>query len=136
MRLSVPPGKIRATDVRVGRGPIHRFMAGCHPVGGNARAMEGDVAQEQASDPVERPAHYRKAKSQILEIIEAYNLGFHLGNAVKYICRAGHKDPKTYEQDLRKALFYLQRKLDLMDGTAGNPDDTLRPRVHVARVNA
>jgi hypothetical protein len=51
--------------------------------------------------------HYRKLKIQPLEVIEAWNLGFHLGNVVKYIARAKLKGQE--KEDLEKALFYLKR---------------------------
>jgi hypothetical protein len=38
-------------------------------------------------------------------------LGFHLGNAVKYIARAGKKDPNRLREDLEKARWYLDRAL-------------------------
>lgn len=91
------------------------------------------MSDAAASDAVERPAHYRLAKTQVIEMIEAYELGYHLGNVVKYVFRAGVKDPTTYVQDLKKALFYLQRKIDLLEGKAVDPEDTLRPRVCTVR---
>lgn len=45
-------------------------------------------------------------------MIEAWDLGFHLGNVVKYLARAGKKGP--YLEDLRKARFYLDRKIELL----------------------
>lgn len=43
-------------------------------------------------------------------------LGFNLGNCVKYIARAGKKDPETHVQDLEKAQFYLAYDLSLLKG--------------------
>lgn len=54
--------------------------------------------------------HYRKLFPEPLEVIESWKLGFHLGNAVKYIARSLYKG--TEKQDLEKAIFYLQRKLN------------------------
>ena len=45
-------------------------------------------------------------------MIEAWGLGFHTGNAVKYIARAGKKDPSTEIEDLKKAYWYLSRAAD------------------------
>lgn len=62
-------------------------------------------------DPVTSPAHYKTdAGMEAVDVMEAFNLGLHLGNAVKYILRAGKKD--DYAQDLRKAIWWLQREVD------------------------
>ena len=61
------------------------------------------------NDPVNRPAHYCVNGFEVIDIIEAYELNFPLGNAVKYILRAGKKD--NYKQDLEKAVWYLQREI-------------------------
>jgi hypothetical protein len=53
--------------------------------------------------------HYRKLSPEPITIIEAWGLGFHLGNALKYIARSPYKGSE--KQDLEKAIFYLQRKL-------------------------
>lgn len=60
-------------------------------------------------DPVNNPAHYTDGKIEVIDFIEDKNLGFHLGNAVKYIARAGKKDPKKTIEDLKKAQWYLNR---------------------------
>jgi hypothetical protein len=60
-----------------------------------------------------RPAHYGGEQNQFepIKIIEALNLDFHIGNAIKYILRAGKKT-KDPVQDLEKAIWYLSRKLE------------------------
>jgi hypothetical protein len=56
------------------------------------------------------PAHYQSANGvQPLDVIQAFDLNFCLGNVVKYVCRAGRKDSSA--EDLRKALDYLQREM-------------------------
>lgn len=58
---------------------------------------------------IDHPPHYGgDGPLEAIEVIEAWQLGFHLGNAVKYILRAGKKGPAT--TDLRKALWYLRRR--------------------------
>ena len=52
---------------------------------------------------------------EAIKVIEAWNLGFHLGNTVKYISRAGKKDGNSATQDLKKALFYLNREIELLE---------------------
>lgn len=57
--------------------------------------------------------HYKK-KVEPIELIEAFDLNFNLGNVVKYVSRCEHKQNK--KDDLRKALYYLQREIDILDG--------------------
>ena len=52
-------------------------------------------------DTVNHPQHYNVGKHEVIDVIEDWGLGFHLGNALKYIARAGHKDPAKTEEDLR-----------------------------------
>jgi len=59
--------------------------------------------------PVNHPAHYNAGKFEVIAVIEDWNLGFHLGNVVKYIARADHKGRKM--EDLRKAKWYLYREI-------------------------
>lgn len=64
------------------------------------------------TDPVQHPAHYGGADNQYeaIKVIEAWGLGFHLGNTAKYINRAGKKGDAT--EDPRKAAFYLNREIE------------------------
>ncbi len=61
------------------------------------------------SDAVNRPDHYTAGGIEVIDIIEKKNLGYHLGNAVKYLLRAGVKDPDKWEEDLQKAVWYIER---------------------------
>ena len=63
------------------------------------------------NDNVNHPAHYTDGKIEVIDFIEDKKLGFHLGNAVKYICRAGKKDPEKTIEDLQKAEWYLRREI-------------------------
>ncbi len=62
-------------------------------------------------DPVNNPAHYTDGRIEVIDFIEDKQLGFHLGNTVKYIARAGKKDPSKTIQDLEKARWYLDRHI-------------------------
>lgn len=62
-------------------------------------------------DDVSHPAHYRVAGLECLDVIEALGLGYHLGNAFKYLWRAGRKDASRTVEDLRKARFYIDREI-------------------------
>jgi len=63
---------------------------------------------------VNHPEYYGGGENpyEAIKVIEAWGLGFHLGNTVKYISRAGKKDPDREIQDLEKAVWYLQRYID------------------------
>jgi len=65
------------------------------------------------SEKVNHPDHYQRHENdpyEAIKIIEAHDLDFNLGNAVKYILRAGKKD--DIKQDLNKAIWYLNRKIE------------------------
>lgn len=75
------------------------------------------------SDVVEHPKHYQSdCGLEAINVIEAFKLNFHLGNAIKYILRAGKKDNEI--QDLRKAMWYLKRHLSTLEQTNGQEMDS------------
>lgn len=59
---------------------------------------------------VDHPSHYNNGKIEAIEVIEDWKLNFNLGNAVKYIARAGHKNNR--KEDLEKALWYIKREIE------------------------
>lgn len=67
------------------------------------------------NDPVNRPAYYTDGKIEVIDFIEDKKLGFHLGNAIKYIARAGKKDPAKTIEDLEKARWYLDREIERLN---------------------
>lgn len=70
----------------------------------------------KTADPVNHPAHYADGKIEVIDFIEDKKLGFHLGNAVKYIARAGKKNPEKTGEDLRKAIWYINRYIEQIWG--------------------
>lgn len=64
------------------------------------------------SDNVNHPSHYTSGKIEVIDFIEDQKLDMHTGNAVKYIARAGKKNPEKEIEDLEKSVWYLQRKID------------------------
>jgi len=61
-------------------------------------------------EEIDKPAHYvSKSGMEAIEIIEAFDLNFNLGNVVKYVLRAGKKECKR--TDLEKAKWYLEREM-------------------------
>lgn len=77
---------------------------------------------ETNKEMVNHPNHYGGVDNiyEAIKVIEAWDLGFHLGNTVKYISRAGKKDTDKELQDLKKALWYLQRQIDLLENEKNN----------------
>lgn len=65
------------------------------------------------SDNVNHPKHYNFGKIEVIQVIEDWNLGFCLGNSLKYIARADHKGNRL--EDLKKAQWYLQREISRME---------------------
>jgi hypothetical protein len=65
------------------------------------------------SDAVNHPAHYHPGTYEAINVIEAWGLGLHLGNAVKYISRAGRKGDVL--EDLKKARWYLDRLIKQLE---------------------
>ena len=65
---------------------------------------------------VDHPIHYNMGKYEAIDVIEDWNLGFNLGNTIKYISRAGHKDKTKTIEDLKKSLWYLQREIANLEG--------------------
>lgn len=70
------------------------------------------------TDPINHPLHYGGESSpfEVIKVIEAWELGFNLGNAIKYIARAGKKGPRRRRreallEDLKKAKWYLEREI-------------------------
>ena len=63
-------------------------------------------------DKVNHPSHYKGKDNpyEAIKVIDAWELGFCLGNAVKYIARAGYKEDRI--EDLKKAIWYLQHEID------------------------
>ena len=68
------------------------------------------------NDVVNHPDHYTDGGIETIDFIEAKKLPYHLGNAVKYISRAGKKDPEKTVEDLKKAVWYINRYISKMEG--------------------
>ena len=73
------------------------------------------MAKAQSNDPVNHPSHYCDGGIETLDFIIAKKMDFFLGQVCKYISRAGKKDPEKEIEDLQKARFYLNRKIELLE---------------------
>jgi hypothetical protein len=72
---------------------------------------------------VNHPAHYGgDSVYEAIKVIEAWGLDFHLGNATKYIARAGKKDPETEIQDLEKSRWYIDRRISSLKAAREDED--------------
>lgn len=76
-------------------------------------------------DNVNHPSHYTDGKIEVISFIEDKNLNYHRGNAVKYISRAGKKNPDKEIEDLEKARWYINREIERITGQK-------RKQVHIA----
>lgn len=88
---------------------------------------------EEKSSAVAHPPHYNTGKIEVIEFIEDQRLGYHLGNCVKYISRAGKKNPAKEIEDLEKAQWYLRRQIENLKAAkegreAVRPND-MNPRI-------
>ena len=68
------------------------------------------------NDAVNHPSHYTDGGIETIDFIEAKKLPYHLGNAVKYISRAGKKDKNKTIEDLQKAVWYIERYIKVLEG--------------------
>lgn len=94
----------------------------CHKescVDGIKAWLESPTEENQPADNVNHPAHYTSGQIEVIDFIEDKELGFHLGNAVKYISRAGRKNPDKTIEDLRKAAWYLNRQIERLEMSLG-----------------
>lgn len=90
-------------------GPISYF------IDDNIKVIEFDEIEDfkTNNNPVNHPSHYNDGNIEVIDFIEDKKLGFHLGNAVKYISRAGKKDVSKTREDIEKAIWYLERYLEV-----------------------
>lgn len=75
-------------------------------------AIGREAGAETGAEAINHPSHYHPDSIEAIDVIEAWGLGFHLGNVVKYIARAGLKTNDELE-DLKKAQWYLNRYIDI-----------------------
>lgn len=67
-------------------------------------------------DPVNHPSHYTNDPSGVECITITRHQNFNRGNAIKYVWRAGLKDPSKTVEDLRKAIFYIEDEIKRLEG--------------------
>lgn len=79
-------------------------------------------------DSVNHPAHYGGEDNpyEAIKVIEAWQLDFCTGNAIKYISRAGKKDHTKEVEDLQKAVWYLKRKIKVLNEVLDGKDKAVK----------
>lgn len=87
-----------------------------------AESDGGQQALSNSTDPVNHPPHYNTSSIEPIDVIEAWNLGFCLGNTVKYIARAPHKGSEI--EDLKKARWYLDRRIRQLETEIETSDES------------
>lgn len=82
-------------------------------------------------DSVNHPAHYNAGKIEVIEFIEDQGHGrsFCIGSAIKYLSRAGRKDPAREIEDLEKAVWYIRRAIETLKPNPRRPNDMPQARV-------
>lgn len=105
--------------------------AGCHcttftsfivaqTVAGTPSVPSAPSDHNPLDDKVDHPQHYGgDTVYEAIKVIEAWELGFNLGNCVKYISRAGRKEDRLL--DLRKAAWYLSREISNLETATKEP---------------
>ncbi len=81
---------------------------------------QGDYSMSK--EAVNHPQHYNAGKIEVIDAIEDWKLGFHLGNVVKYVARAEHKNDAL--EDLKKARWYLDRYIKFIEATKDDKTKT------------
>lgn len=79
--------------------------------------METVTKTWEKKESVNHPSHYGGSDNvyEAIKVIDAWELGFALGNTVKYISRAGKKDKSKEIEDLKKAAWYLQYHINQLE---------------------
>lgn len=73
------------------------------------------MSVEQEGDQINHPSHYTFGEIEVIDVIEDWEMGYHLGNVIKYVGRAPHKGSLLV--DLKKARWYLNRRIEQIEGT-------------------
>ena len=75
-------------------------------------------SESPTDDNVNHPAYYTDGQIEVSDFIADKNLNFFRGNVVKYVTRAGKKDPSKEVEDLKKAQWYINREIERVEGKA------------------
>ena len=82
--------------------------------------MKRKMQADQQSDVVKNPKHYEQYEFEPVSFIMKNELSFWMGNVIKYVMRAGIKDDKDEVQDLKKAIRYIEMRINQLEGREPN----------------
>lgn len=89
-------------------GNVTYAMVGAMPT--NIEIFPSTLIPKTLMSNYDHPTHYNVSGMEAIDVIEAFDLGFRLGNSIKYILRAGRKGDRI--EDLQKAQWYLTREIE------------------------
>lgn len=92
--------------------PIQLNTANGRLISGKEKLYDATACHipEDEVDIVNHPPHYTTGNIEVIDFIEDQKFGYHLGNVVKYLCRAPHKG--DYLENLKKGKWYLDRLIE------------------------
>ena len=99
--------------------PLEKFCRRCSGLKFVDNNIGSPCNSDDLQNNVSSPAHYASGNIEVIDAIEDWGLDkdYYLGNAVKYIARAGKKNPDTLIEDLKKAVWYLNRRIGGKNGS-------------------
>lgn len=88
------------------------------PVSASQSIKKSDKTDSKPKNTAITPSYYGGADNayEAIKVIDAWGLGFALGNAIKYICRAGKKKDNSRLQDLEKSKYYIEHEIKVEKG--------------------
>lgn len=110
-----PPTKLSVSEELsryIANEELRRFGEATNRFGINMGKVIADKSPNRIisqCDDINHPSHYTQGDIEVIDYIEDKKLGYRLGNVVKYVSRAGHKDDAI--KDLKKARWYLNREI-------------------------
>ena len=91
--------------------PWNEYQNGYNRAIEDTLSFIGNLDNEQTEKHRLTPSHYQ-GTTQPIDLINAQNLNFNLGNVVKYVCRAGKKQGEDVLSDLEKAKNYINYEIE------------------------
>jgi len=82
-----------------------------------AMMLKKHMKKHMKKESVNHPSHYGgDVTYEVIKVINAWGLNFNVGNAIKYLARAGKKNPDKTIEDLKKAQFYIADEIKQLEG--------------------
>ena len=72
------------------------------------------------NENIQHPSYYKTGKTEVWDFINEQGLDYFLGNAVKYISRAGKKNKDKFVEDLQKAVIYINKEIEIYERSRGD----------------